>query len=203
MRVGRVALVVALALGAAPAVARDSIPTNWRNAVTDRDRDSLRNARQAWTDALAKARAAGAGGKLAAEGALFDPDRALGQAKLPLGRYRCRVFKLGARGPGNLDFVAYPGFTCRVDPEGKITHLTKLDGSQRPDGRLFDDGDARQVFLGTLVLADEAHAMDYGRDRLRDVAGIVERVGAARWRLVIPYPKFESVLDVIELVPER
>lgn len=199
----RAAIGLALVLGAAPAGARDSIPTNWHNAVTDNDRNRLRKTRQAWTDALAKARAAGAGGKIAAEGALFDPDRAIGQARLPIGRYRCRVFKLGARAPRNLDFVSYPWSACQVGAEGEITHFTRLDGAQRPDGRLFDEGASRQVFLGTLVFGGEAHALDYGRDRLRDVAGIVERIGPARWRIVLPYPNFESLLDVIELVPER
>ena len=35
----------------------------------------------------------------------------------------------------------------------------------------------------------------------RDMAGYVERVGEKRWRLVLPWPKFELILDVIELVP--
>jgi hypothetical protein len=43
--------------------------------------------------------------------------------------------------------------------------------------------------------------MDYGRDANRDMAGIVQRIGPRRWRLVLPYPHFESLLDVVELVP--
>jgi hypothetical protein len=31
--------------------------------------------------------------------------------------------------------------------------------------------------------------------------GVVERVGPARWRLVLPWPRWESNLDVMELVP--
>ena len=59
----------------------------------------------------------------------------------------------------------------------------------------------RQVFLGTLVLGDEQRAMQYGRDPDRDVAGFVEKIGPNRWRLVMPYPAFESLTDVLELVP--
>ena len=59
----------------------------------------------------------------------------------------------------------------------------------------------RQVFLGTLVLGDEARAMQYGRDTERDVAGFVERIGPSRWRLIMPRPHFESQIDVMELVP--
>ena len=62
-------------------------------------------------------------------------------------------------------------------------------------------GQQRMVFLGTLQLGDEQRALQYGRDRERDMAGVVERIGDNRWRLVLPYPAFESTLDVIELVP--
>ena len=59
----------------------------------------------------------------------------------------------------------------------------------------------RQVFFGTLVLGDEIRALGYGRDATRDMAGAMERIGPQRWRLVLPYPRFESTLDVIELTP--
>jgi hypothetical protein len=59
----------------------------------------------------------------------------------------------------------------------------------------------RQIFLGTLVLGDETQALQYGQDETRDVAGYVERIGANRWRLLMPSPHFESQLDVMELVP--
>ena len=193
-------LLSAPVFAATPAPARDRVATNWRAVISAADRDRLRDARQAWTDALAKARTLNAPA-IAAQGALFDPDVALADAKPPPGDYRCRVFKLGAKGPANLDYVAYPAFRCRIASDGALTRLTKLDGSQRPTGILFDDGRYRQVFLGTLILGDEARALPYGRDASRDMAGTMERVGARRWRLVLPAPRFESMLDVVELVP--
>ena len=57
------------------------------------------------------------------------------------------------------------------------------------------------VFLGSMALGDEPRANSYGNNDERDFAGRVERIGASRWRLVIPYPEFESTLDLIELVP--
>jgi hypothetical protein len=33
------------------------------------------------------------------------------------------------------------------------------------------------------------------------MAGVVERIGERRWRLVLPYPNFESTIDVLELLP--
>ena len=59
------------------------------------------------------------------------------------------------------------------------------------------------VFLGTLMLSDETRALRYGRDQERNLIGAVERVGPARWRIAFPYPYYESLLDVIELVPRR
>jgi hypothetical protein len=78
-----------------------------------------------------------------------------------------------------------------------------LNGSQRPVGVLFPDHDRRLIFLGTLQLGDEAAAIRYGRDTERDLVGLVERIGPRRWRIGFPAPHFESLLDVIELVPRR
>lgn len=181
-----------------PSPARD-----WRSVATSGDRNRLRNWRTAFTAALAAARNAGHGAEIAREGALLDPDAALGGGPIPDGDYRCRVIKLGARSQGLLDYIAYPGFTCRIGRDGDLQDFAKLTGSQRHVGLVYPGDAMRQVMLGTLVLGDEQRAMQYGRDTERDVAGFVERVGADRWRLVLPYPHFESLTDVIELVPVR
>src|SRR3546814_14282978 len=81
------------------------------------------------------------------------------------------------------------------------TLFRSLSGSQRPVGLIFPDNLKRQIFLGTLELGDEEMALNYGSDRMRDMAGLVERIGDNRWRLVLPAPAYESLLDVIELVP--
>jgi hypothetical protein len=190
-----------LIVAVAPAAAKDDIPADWHQVATTGDRTRLRNTRQAWIEALAKVRAAGQGKAIAAQGVLFDPDRALIGAKPPTGDYRCRVFKLGGQRPGNRDFTASPAFRCRIDREGEMLSFYKIGGSQRPAGLVFDDGGYRQIFLGTLSLGDEELPIDYGRDDNRDMAGVVERIGPRRWRLVLPYPHFESLLDVVELVP--
>lgn len=175
--------------------------TDWHRVVTAADRTRLRGWRDAWVTALAKARASGNSAAIDAEGALFDPDRALDKATPPSGRYRCRVFKLGANGTAMRDFTPYPAADCRIDDEGEVSSLYRVGGAQRPTGLLFDDGPARDVFLGTLVLGDETKPLEYGLDTSRDMAGVVERIGDRRWRLVLPYPRYESILDVVELVP--
>lgn len=174
---------------------------DWRAVATETDRERLREWRDAFTLALAAARASGHGSEIAREGALLEPDAALG-GPIPNGLYRCRVIKLGAKSAGMLDYVAYPYFVCRVQQEREVQAFAKLSGSQRQVGLIFPNDQLRQVFLGTLMLADESRAMQYGVDPERNVAGYVERIGPGRWRLVMPRPHFESVTDVMELVPE-
>ena len=137
---------------------------------------------------------------MAREGVLLDPDAALGGA-IPNGSYRCRVIKVGAKSAGLLNFVSYPNFNCRIAQQGVLQHFAKLNGSQRQVGLVFPGDPLRQVFLGTLMLGDEASAIQYGLDTERDVAGFVERIGPSRWRLIMPRPHFESQMDVMELVP--
>lgn len=178
-------------------------PGGWRALATPADRTRLRDWRTAWVEALRMARAAGYDAVIAREGVLLVPDAALPGPALPDGFYACRVTKLGSRAAGGLNYVAYPAFDCRVLREDGLQHIVKLSGSQRPVGHVYPDGDRRNIFLGTLMLSDERMAMDYGQDLNRDLAGIVERVGDRRWRLVLPYPRFESLIDVVELVPRQ
>ena len=207
---GRMKLVLALLLAAllAPACsnsgdaeAQRPVPT-WRQLATEDDRGRLREWRDAFVEALGEARAAGHGAEIAREGALLDPDAAMPGALLPPGDYRCRTLKLGSQSEGGLAYIAYPSFLCRVAAgEDGLLHFTKLSGSQRPVGRLFGEHDRWMIFLGTLQLADERAALRYGRDRERNMAARLERIGERRWRLVFPRPHFESNLDLIELVP--
>jgi hypothetical protein len=180
----------------APAPAPD-----WRSIATQDDRERLRNWRTAWMEGVRKAQASGHGAALAREGALLNPDAGIDWQDPPPGDYRCRVLKVGAKSRGMLDYVAYPPFTCRIRQEGHLMSFAKMTGSQRPLGHFLPYVGQRMVFLGTLQLGDEPRALQYGRDRERDMAGVVERIGERRWRLVLPYPHFESTIDIVELVP--
>ena len=173
----------------------------WREIATEADRDRLRDWRKAFTAAVAAARASGHGDELAREGRLLDPDGALADPTIPDGRYRCRVTKLGAKSEGMLDYIAYPAFACVIGLDGSLQRLDKRTGSQRYVGVIFPDDGMRQIFLGTFVLGDENQAMQYGQDESRNIAGFIERIGERRWRLVMPSPHYESLTDVMELVP--
>ena len=173
---------------------------DWRQVATETDRNRLRSWRDAFAEALAAAQKSGHGDEIAAEGALLRPDAAVG-GPIPNGDYRCRVIKIGAKSEGLLDYVSYPAFTCRIGIDGQLQKFQKLTGSQRQVGIVFPGDRMRQVFLGTLALGDEQGALQYGQDETRNVAGFVERIGPNRWRLIMPRPHFESVMDVMELVP--
>ncbi|MGB3805127.1 MAG: DUF4893 domain-containing protein, partial [Sphingopyxis granuli] len=173
----------------------------WRATATDQDKARIRGWYSSWTAALADARAKGYGADVEREGVLLQPTAALPNPHLPAGEYRCRTIKLGTQGRGAIGFIAYDWFRCRVSDEQELASLTKLTGSQRPVGLIFPDNLKRQIFLGTLVLGDEKIPVNYGSDRMRDMAGLIERIADNRWRLVLPAPAYESLLDVIELVP--
>jgi hypothetical protein len=179
---------------------RPPVGAAWQGVATEADRDRLRHWRQAWDEALPKARAADARA-IAGDPLLFDPDRALSDPLPPQGRYRCRTFKLGAARTGLRDFTPYPWFDCRIADEGEVKSLHKVTGSQRPTGLIFTNTPSRAIFLGTLVLGDETAPLRYGLDPSRDMIGYVERIDTRRWRLVLPRPRFESIIDVTELVP--
>ena len=198
----RIILAVAIVVPASPGVAQDVGGMRvWRSIATNEDRRRLHDCRDAFVEALAEARAGGFAAEVAREAVLLRPDAALARPAIPNGRYRCRTLKLGNRGGAGLAFVAYRPFDCSVDTGRFGQIFIKTSGSQRPSGRLFPGDDRKLVFLGTMLLGDETRAMRYGRDPDRDMAGAVERIGPRKWRLILPYPRFESTLDVVELIP--
>ena len=174
---------------------------DWRAVATADDRGRLRDWRSAFVEGLREARAAGHQAEIAREGVLLDPDAALGGGPVPNGDYRCRVIKLGSKSDGLLPYIAYPAFRCRIEQEKDLQGFAKLTGSQQQVGLIFPGDALRQVFLGTLILGDESRSMQYGRDQDRDIAAFVERIGPARWRMIMPRPHYESDIDVLELVP--
>ena len=178
------------------------VQLDWQGAVQDFDRDRIERLDEAWDMALSQAIRDDHEGKLRELGALPDPNSAMRDPLPPVGNYRCRTIKLGARsgGPG-LSYVAYGWFNCKVERTARGLKLTKLTGSQRQTGLIFPDSERRGVFLGAMALGDEPPPRGYGLNTERDIVGVVERIGAARWRLVQPWPRYESNLDLLELVP--
>lgn len=175
---------------------------DWRGLITAADRDRYQRRDAAWTLALRQARRQPGSGDLRGLGDLIERDAARADVAPPTGNYRCRTVKLGTQGgEDGLGYVVYGWFGCRVEATPGGLKFSKLTGSQRPSGLLFPESDRQMVMLGSMALASEAAANSYGQRPDRDLVAVLERIGEARWRLVIPWPQNESNLDLIELVP--
>ena len=182
-------------------VAQTGQETGWRRIAAAEDAGRLDRMAAAWSEALAQARRDGFARQIAAEAPLLEPNAALPRAALPPGSYRCRLIRLGAAAAKVKAYRAYNPFFCHVGVEGELLSITKQTGSQRPGGYLWQASDTRLVFLGSMALGDEDVPRAYGEDPKRDMAGVLERVGPFRYRLVIPWPRGDSKLDVFELIP--
>lgn len=207
------ALILALVAGCTTAspkpVARAQVlvapPTRadaWKQIANAEDKFRLARTGEAWREGLADARTRGFAADIKREGALLDPIAAqLKPAPTP-GSYSCRKVQLGATKPKAPAFERFKPFFCYVQAEGDLLVIVKQTGSQRPAGRLWeDDKNTRLIYLGSLALGDEEVPKAYGDDRTRDMAGVFERIGPFVWRLVIPWPRSSSKIDVFELTP--
>jgi hypothetical protein len=179
-------------------VAIEPAPEGWRAVALPEDGERIDGIERAWEQALSQARSRGFAGLLRREGALLDPAAALPRAAPPPGPYWCRLIRFGA---GRRAVVAYQRYFCHVVVEGEQLSLTKEDGSERPGGYLWADGDNRMVFIGAVALGSEPLPPPYGANDRRNLVGVVERVGPFHYRLVMPWPPSEATLDLLELVP--
>jgi len=174
----------------------------WKGVASVRDQDRIDRLGLAWQQALmdAKPRFASA---IKSEGALLEPRSALPRPEPTPGSYNCRMVSLGSGAGKSPPFEKFKPFFCYVlvDDAGVLT-IVKQTGSRRPAGRLWEDDDPnRMVFLGSLALGDEKEPLAYGDDPERDTAGVFERIGPFRWRLVLPWPQIGGKLHVFELTP--
>lgn len=173
----------------------------WGAVATAADRDRLNRLGLAWQEALADAKKSNAG-EVRKEGKLLLPRAGLPRPDPTPGSYNCRLIALGKVTLKGKPFESFKPFFCYVEVDGDQLTIVKQTGSQRPAGRLWDDDDpTRMIFLGSLALANEDQPLAYGDDPKRDMAGVIERIGAFQWRLVIPWPQSDSKLQVFELTP--
>jgi hypothetical protein len=210
-----VALAIGLALGLGACTPKPKPPTltgrieagptptsdEWKQVATDADEDRLNRLTAAWEAALADARRLAAG-EIRREGALLRGDAALPRPAPTPGSYNCRLIKIGKATPRSKAYESFKPFFCYVEVEDDLLTIVKQTGSQRPAGRLWEDDDPdRLIFLGSLALGSEDQPLAYGDNPKRDMAGVLQRIGPFKWRLVIPWPQSTSKLDVFELTP--
>ena len=188
----------------APALPVAVAPTKaevWQGIAQPADRERIANVSGAWAAGLRAARPRFANA-IRDEGALLREDAGLVRPAPTPGSYSCRLITLGATARGKPALERFKPFFCYVLTEGEVLTIVKQTGSQRPAGRLWDDDNRRRmVFLGSLALGSEEEVRAYGDDPQRDMAGIFERTAPFRWRLVIPWPRDGSKLQVFELTP--
>jgi hypothetical protein len=173
----------------------------WKAVSNAEDRDRLSRLGLAWQEAIADASKTNAA-DIRREGKLLLPRSGLPRPEPTPGSYNCRLIKLGRATPRSKPYETFKPFFCYVEVEDNLLTIVKQTGSQRPAGRLWEDDDStRLIFLGSLALGDETAPLAYGDDPKRNMAGVLERIGPFRWRLVIPWPQSTSKLDVFELTP--
>jgi hypothetical protein len=174
----------------------------WLAVASPQDTDRLRRLPAAWGEALREVRSARLVSALREEGDLVRADAALARPEPTPGSYNCRLVRLGKTSRRARAVERFRPFFCYVEVDGELLTIVKQTGSERPAGRLWEDDTAtRMIFLGSMALGDEESPKAYGEDPRRDMAGVLERVGPMRWRLVIPYPRSGARLDIFELTP--
>jgi len=173
----------------------------WKAVATAADQDRLSRLGLAWQQALSDAKQTNAA-DIGREGKLLLPRSSLARPAPTPGSYNCRMIAIGKATAKSKAFESFKPFFCYVQVEDNQLTIVKQTGSQRPAGRLWEDDDAnRMIFLGSLALGDEEQPLAYGDDAKRNMAGVFERIGPFRWRLVIPWPQNDAKLDVFELTP--
>ncbi len=187
----------------APASAAVRAPA-WQTVIRDNDRKRLAGLWSAWTRSLADAQKAGQMQAVSALGDMAEPEAARDAPPLVPGDYRCRLVKLGTREDGVVrtatsPVAAAPFRPCVITARDGLLWFDEGMGAQRIAGYLYPDGD-RMVFLGSLALPGEAGIMAYGADGDRDQVGVLRAYGDKRWRLELPWPMWQSNLQIIEIV---
>jgi hypothetical protein len=113
--------------------------------------------------------------------------------------YSCRTISLGAQGGNRAAVVEVDApQPCRIEARGGTLHFEQAAGTHRLGGKLFADGD-RMVFLGAPALSGEMGIMPYGADPERDAVGALRALGPGHWRLELPWPAWQSNLDLVEI----
>ncbi len=169
----------------APPSAAPVLPVgeNWRAIASPADADRIARLDAAWEAVRARAQP------------VLDRGAAQPWPAPSPGSYRCRVWRLAAgRVPRR-----FPAQFCHVSVEGVLLSFAKQTGDERWAGYFYVDGERRMIFLGANAAGGAAPG--YGADAARDVAGVVERVGPLRYRIVMPWPRSGDALDILELVP--
>lgn len=189
MTLRRMLFVAVVASWTFPALADGEV----QSLLTAADKARLEGYEDIRQEAVATAKKDGAAEDVATlDAILARPKVTFSNADLT-GDWRCRTIKLGGPAP----LVVYSWFACKVTDDGSGWRLEKLTGSQRTQGRFYDDGETRAIYLGSLSFNDDP-ARPYGAGPETDQVGYAFRSADDRWRIELPSPYYESKLDILE-----
>ena len=195
---------VALALwiiGVTMAGVGAAVAADWKTIITPEDRTRLDRLAESIRkgDAVAAASDPAPADTTTLRTILDPPDGTVAVDRLA-GNWRCRTIKVGDI------LVVYSWFKCRIAATTEGLRLEKISGSQRLSGTLYPDGPTRLILLGAGTVNDEPPvpysalaAKGDPADPDADVVGVLTQPAPDRLRIVIPFPRYESIYDVMEL----
>lgn len=188
MKLRAIALATFTVFAAAPAFADGQV----QKLITPADKARLDKYGETRNAALAEAKAGNPAEVKQLDALLAKPLVSFSDKDLT-GNWKCRTIKAGGLSP----LVIYGWFKCKVTDDGSGWRLEKISGSQRTQGRFFDDSEKRAIYLGSGSVNDDK-AKPYGSGPQTDQVGYAFRTGAKEWRIELPAPYYESKLDIIE-----
>lgn len=110
------------------------------------------------------------------------------------GDWQCRIGRVSADGA----LAIFPWYRCRIDDDGAGWRLRKLEGSDRTDGRFYDNGERAMIYLGALGTPAQP-APRYGEQPALDRVAVAVRPAPDRLRLEFPQPAAGVPFEVMEL----
>ena len=173
----------------------------WRSVASAEDAALLEGLVGRWRSALAAAKAKGFTRRIAAAGALLDPEAGQPRAAPGPGPYRCTLTRIGPAARRTPAWSESREAFCfvGVGEDKKLTLTSELPG-RRVGGYLFEQGQGDAlVFLGAAIPRGRSVAPRYGDDGAEGAAGLFERIDELSYRLVLPEPG--SGVHVIALTP--
>lgn len=179
----------------------EETPTGWKAIASDDDVARVAALPQTWQTLFVGARARRAR-LVDAHGTLLKLDAALDFPTPPPGSYRCKLIRLrpGTRRTAPISALGESFCHVRGESEQRLA-FSKQTGTELPAGWLYPDGDRRFILLGARQRRAGETSLAYGEDKTRDIAGVLERIGPFRWRLMIQGTGTQPSLDIYELTP--
>jgi hypothetical protein len=191
-----------IALWITAVTAASAIAADWQTIITPEDRDRLDRLTEAVKEGDARAAASNpAPEDVSTLRAVLDPPETPIAAEQLAGDWRCRTIKVGDI------LVVYGWFKCRITAGADGLLLEKISGSQRLTGYLYGDGPSRLILLGAATVNDQrplpysalANEADLA-DLDADLVGVLTQPAPHRLRILFPWPHYESIYDVMELM---